>query len=81
MIEFQVEALGEAEAEEAGGRIERGLDQPVELQIGLDFALVEVELGLAPLFGEIAPVPGRDFEIAARPGDDRLQRLLLLARA
>ena len=65
MIELDVEALGEAQSKEAARRIERRLDQPVELQIGLDLALIEVELGLAPLLGEIAPVPGRNFEIAA----------------
>ena len=81
MIELDVEALGEAEAKEAARGVERGLDQPVELQIGLDLALVEIELGLAPLLGEMAPVPWRDFEIAALVGDDALQRLLLLERA
>ena len=54
---------------------------PVELQIGLDLALIEIELGLAPLLGVIAPVPGRELEIAALAGDDRLQRRLLPLRA
>ena len=81
MIELDVEALFETQAEKAVRRMERRLDHPVELQIGLDLALVEIELGLAPLLGVIAPVPGRDFEIAALAGDDRLQRRLLPLRA
>ena len=81
VIELKVEALGEAEAEEPACRVERRLDHPVELQIRLDLALVEVELGLAPLFRQVAPIPGRDLEIAALAGDDRLQSLLFLPRA
>ena len=81
MIKLEVEALLEAEAEQAARGIEGRLDHAVELQIGLELALVEVELGLAPLLGQIAPVPGRDLEIAALARDDLLQRLLILPRA
>ena len=81
MIEFQVEALFEPEAEQTVRRVEGGFNHPVELQIGLDRALVEVELGLAALLGVMSPVPGRNREIAALAGHDRLQRLLFSARA
>ena len=81
VIELDVEALVEAEAKQPVRGVERRLDQPVELQIGLDLALIEIELGLAPFLGVIAPVPRREAEIAALPGDDRLQRLFFPLRA
>ena len=65
IIELEVEAFFETEAEQAARGIEGRLDHAVELQIGLELAFVEVELGLAPLLRQIAPIPGRDFEIAA----------------
>ena len=80
MIELDVEALDEAEAEQPARDVERRLDHLVELQIGLDLALVEIEQRLAPLLGVIAPVPGRDLEIAALGGDDLLQRLSFAQR-
>src|SRR5271167_2395700 len=81
IIELEVEAFLEAQPKQAARRIEGRLDHAVELQIGLELALVEVELGLAPLLGQVAPIPGRDFEIAALARCDRLQRLLIFARA
>ena len=50
MIELEVETLGEFEAEQAACDVEGGFDHAVELQIGLELALVEVELFPAPLF-------------------------------
>ena len=47
MVERDVEAFDEAEAEEAAGDEERRLDQPVQLEIGLDRILVDVEQALA----------------------------------
>ena len=64
------------QAEQPAGDIESRFDHFVELQIGLDLAFVEIELRLAPLLRVIAPVPGREREIAALLGDDRLQRRL-----
>ena len=66
----------EGEAEQAGGHIEGGGDDVVELEIGLELCLVEIELGLAPALGIVAPVPRRQSEIAALRRDHRLQRLL-----
>ena len=80
-IELEVEALGEGKAEQAARDIKGRFDHLLELQIGLELALVEVELDLAPLLGEIAPIPGGDLEVAALAGGDFLQRLLLLAGA
>ncbi len=57
MIELEVEALDEFEAEQAVRGVERRLDHAVELQIGLELALVEVELGLAPLLGDNSANP------------------------
>ena len=68
-------------AEQAARGVEGRVDHAVELQIGLELALVEVELGLAPLLREIAPVPGREFEIAAFACRNRLQRLFVFPRA
>ena len=62
-----------SQAEQALRRIERGLDHPVELQVRLDRGLVEVAAPLAQFFRIIAPVPGRQREIAALLRDQRLQ--------
>ena len=63
------------------GGEEGGLDQVGKLEIGLQRRVVEVILLLAQLFGVIAPVPGRQVEIAAFARDQRLQRIAFLQRA
>src|SRR3984957_18647323 len=80
MIELEVEALDKAKPKQAACGVERRVDHAVKLQIGLELALVEVELRLAPLFREIAPIPGREFEIAALACCNRLQRLFVFPR-
>src|ERR1700733_4430929 len=50
MIKLEVEALGKAKPEQAACGVERRVDHAVKLQIGLELALIEVELRLAPLF-------------------------------
>src|SRR4029077_5269039 len=65
MIELEVEALGEGQPEQAACGVKSRVDDAVNLQVWLELALVQVELGLASLFREIAPVPGRKFEVAA----------------
>ena len=50
-------------------------------EIGLQRGLVEVITLLAQLLGVIAPVPGRQLEIAAFLGDQRLQRVAFFQRA
>src|ERR1700722_4621716 len=81
MIKLEIEALGKLKAEQSACGVEGRLDHAVELQIRLELALVQVELGLASLFREIAPIPRREFEIAALACCNRLQRLFLFARA
>ncbi len=73
MVERHVVALGEGEAEQVLRRMEGRRDDVVEREIRLDLAFVEIELGLAAFFGVIAPVPGRELEIAALRPDLRLQ--------
>src|SRR5580704_10020392 len=80
MIELEVEALAKLKAEQAACGVEGRVDHAVELQIRLELALVEIELGLAPLLREIAPIPGREFEIAALACCNRLQRLFVFPR-
>ena len=57
--------LLEAQTEQPCRGVEGGLDDPVELQIGLGRRLIDIVQALAQLLGVIAPVPGRDLEIAA----------------
>ena len=75
-VELQALQLLEGEAEQAAGDVEGGGDDVLELQIGLQLAFVEIELGLAPALGIVAPVPRGEAEIAAVLRDHRLQRLL-----
>ena len=56
VIERDVVDPGEAQPEEAGGGVEGGLDHLVELEIGLELGLVEIEAALAELLGVVAPV-------------------------
>ena len=57
--------LLEAQTEQPCRRVEGGLDDPVQLQIGLGRRLIDIVQALAQLLGVIAPVPGRDLEIPA----------------
>ena len=63
VINGEVGALLEGEAEQTPRGIEGGFDHAVQLEIGLDLVLVEVMLSLADLLGIIAPVPRGDGKI------------------
>src|SRR5262249_20939118 len=52
----------EGQAEQAVRGIERGLDDPLELEIRLDRRLVDVAARLAQLLPLVAPVPRRERE-------------------
>ena len=73
MPDRNILALGEGQAEQAGGAVEGGIDHVVERQIGLDRGVVEIGPDLPQLFGVVAPVPRRQREIAALLGHQRLQ--------
>ena len=55
----------ETQTKEPVCAIKGGFDHVVELQIGADFRFIEIETLLADFFGIVAPIPRRDFEIAA----------------
>ncbi len=65
MIEWPGRAFLDGDAEEPVSGVEGGFDHPVQLEIGLDFGLVDIVFRLTDLFGVIAPVPRREREIAA----------------
>ncbi len=67
----------EGQAEQPARGFERSIDDLVELEVGLDLGLVQIELGLAALLGVIAPVPGREREVAALVRDDLLHGVAL----
>src|SRR5215475_7805116 len=71
----------EREPEQLVSRVERGLDDVVQLEIGFDLALVDIALALAQLLGVVAPVPGRELEIAALLLDERLHGVAIGERA
>ena len=73
MPDRDIPALGEADAEQAGGAVESRLDHVVEREIGLDRGVVEIGPALPQLFGVVAPVPWRQREIAALLRHQRLQ--------
>ncbi len=73
MINRHVAAFTERQAEQLLRGVERGFDQVAELEIGFELGFVEIIFLLAQLFGVIAPVPRRQAEIAALPGDKVLQ--------
>ena len=59
----QVGAFLEADAVKLVGRVEHAVLQHVlHLQVRLELRFVEVELGLAHLFGVVSPVPGLELE-------------------
>ena len=73
MPDRDILALGEGDAEQAGGAVEGGLDHVIERQIRLDRGVVEIGPALPQLFGVIAPVPRCEGKIAALLRDQRLQ--------
>ena len=81
MVDGQVAALGEAHAEQLARHVEGRGDDAVELQIGLDLEIVDIEGGLAHLLGVVAPVPRGELEVAAFGLCGLLQLGALLARA
>ncbi len=68
-------ALGEAQPEQAFRRVEGGLDHPLEIEVRLDRGLIDVAASLAQLLGVVAPVPGREREVAAFFLHQLLQRV------
>ena len=60
MIDGEIPALGEGQAEEPTGRVKRCLHDVGEHKIGFHFRFVEVVLGLPDLLGVIPPVPRLD---------------------
>src|SRR5262249_18399940 len=76
-----VAAALERQPEQLVGGVERGLDDMMELEVGLDLALVDIALPLAQLFGVVAPVPGRELEIAALLLNQRLHGIAVDERA
>ena len=75
MPERDILALGEGDAEQAGGAVEGGLDHVVEHQIGLDRSVVEIGAALPQLFGVVTPIPRGEREVAALLRDQRLHRV------
>ena len=65
MPDRDVGALREAQPEQALGGVEGGFDHPLEIEVWLDRRLVDVAASLPQLLGVVAPVPGRQREIAA----------------
>src|SRR3954452_3661327 len=76
-----VAAALERKPEQLVSRIECSLDDVIELEVGLDLALVDVALALAQLLGVVAPVPGRELEVAALLLDERLHGVAVDERA
>ncbi len=63
MVDGDVVALGEGDAEELGGGVEDTVfEDAIELEVGLDGLFIEVVLGFADLFGVEVPVPGLELE-------------------
>ena len=76
-----VVALFERQSEQAMRGVESGVDHLVELQIGLHRRLIDIVQLLAQLLGVIAPVPGREREIAALVLHELLQGVALVEGA
>ena len=60
MIDSNVTALGEGDAEQPTGGVECCLHHIVEDEVWLHLSLVEIVLGLPDFLGIVAPVPGFD---------------------
>ena len=80
MIAGNVLQLREAQAEQAVGRLERGLDHPLELEIRLDLRLVDVVALAAHLLGVVAPVPGFDHDVVPSCSGEGLEGRRALRR-
>ena len=72
VIDRQVLAGRELQAPELVGDEELRLQHLVELEVGLELVLVEIEARLADLLGVVAPVPALQLEPAALGVDQRL---------
>ncbi len=74
MVDGDVVALGEGDAEELFGGVEDAFFEDAgELEVGLDGLFVEVVAGFAKLFGVEAPVPGLEFEGVGLGVDEGLE--------
>ena len=65
MVDGNVAALPEAEAEKPLRGVERRRDHVVQLEVGLQRRPVDAELGHAALFGVMEPIPGRQGLVVA----------------
>jgi hypothetical protein len=81
VIDGNVVALADLNAEQSLRGIKRRLDHFRQLQIGHDLGFIEIEAGLAQPLGIVAPIPGGELKIAAFFGDERLQRVALFGSA
>ena len=77
VIGRNVRPLGEGEAEQAGGGVERCRDHLIERQIRLGRRLIQIETGLAQLLGIVPPVPRRDGAVEALRLRKRLEIIAL----
>ncbi len=75
MVADDVGPRREAHAKQPAGGVEGGVDHPVELEIGLDGALVEIVARKPELFGVVAPVPRLETSRCAFGIHEALQRL------
>ena len=75
MPDRDIGALGKAQAEQAFRRVERRFDHAIEIEIRLDLRLIDIAALLPQLLRVIAPVPGREREVAALLLHERLQRV------
>jgi hypothetical protein len=60
MVDGEVRTPHEPEAEQAPGAVERRLEHPVEHEVRLDLAVVQLVAGAAHLLRVVAPVPRLD---------------------
>ena len=81
MVHRKVLADRELQAPELVGDEELGLEHLVELEVGLELVLIEVEARLADFLGVVAPVPSLQLVLAALGIDQRLHVGALLEGA
>ncbi len=81
MVDGNVVAAPEGDAEELGRHVEGGLNDPVELEVGLQRRLVDGIAALAHLLGIVAPVPRLDGLVHALLAGHRGEIVALLAGA
>ena len=77
MVDRQVVARHEVQAEQAAGAVEGRLHHRVEPEIGLELGVVDGVLRLPHLLGPVAPVPGLDRARGSFGRHLRLERLTL----